>query len=128
MEEDFSKYNGEGTDLRKAQLRMLDILIEVDKVCRKHQIPYWIDFGTLLGAVRHRGFIPWDDDIDICVLNEYYGVLRQALIDELPGQYAFQDSKTDPNAFFYYGRVRDKNSYCYYPHFVKLKELLCHHM
>lgn len=122
MAEDFSKYNGEGTQLRKAQLRMLDILVDVDKICRKHNIPYWIDFGTLLGAVRHKGFIPWDDDIDICVLNQDYGKLRNILIEELPSQFVFQDTKEDPNAFFFYGRVRDKNSYCYYPHFTKLKE------
>lgn len=122
MEEDFSKYNGEGTQLRKAQLRMLDILLEVDKICRKHNIPYWIDYGTLLGAIRHGGFIPWDDDIDICVMDEYYGRLRKVLIEELPTQFVFQDSKTDINAFFYYGRVRDKHSYCYYPYFTKLRE------
>ena len=68
MEEDFSKYNGEGTMLRKAQLRMLDILVEVDKVCKRHNIPYWVDYGTLLGAVRHGGFIPWDDDLDISMM------------------------------------------------------------
>lgn len=122
IEGDFSKYNGEGTQLRQAQLRMLNILIEVDKICRKHQIPYWIDFGTLLGAVRHKGFVPWDDDIDICVMNENYKALRKALIEELPEQFAFQDSTTDANAFCYYGRVRDKKSYCYYPYFVRLKE------
>ena len=58
--EDYSKYNGEGTQLRKAQLCMLNILVEIDKICRKHNIPYWLDSGTLLGAVRHGGFIPWD--------------------------------------------------------------------
>ena len=58
MTEDFSKYNGEGTVLRKAQTKMLDILVEVDKVCRKHNITYWIDYGTLLGAIRHGGFVP----------------------------------------------------------------------
>ena len=57
--EDYSRYNGEGTVLRKAQIREVEILIEVDKICRKHNIKYWIDFGTLLGAVRHKGFIPF---------------------------------------------------------------------
>ena len=120
--EDFSKYNGEGTQLRKAQLRMLDMLVEVDKICRKHNVQYWIDFGTLLGAVRHKGFIPWDDDVDICVMEKDYKYLREVLIKELPQQFVFQDTSTDKQAFFTYGRVRDKKSYCYYPYFVKLKE------
>lgn len=122
MNEDLTKYNPEGSTLRKAQLRMLDILVAIDKICRKHKIPYWIDFGTLLGAVRHKGFIPWDDDVDICVLEKDYTQLRDYLISELPEQFALQDTSTDKYAFFTYGRVRDKKSYCYYPYFVKLKE------
>ena len=53
--EDLRKYNPEGSTLRKAQLRMLDILLEIDKIFRKHGIEYWLEGGTLLGAVRHRG-------------------------------------------------------------------------
>ena len=64
-----NRFNPEGSLLRQHQLRMLDILIEIDKICQKHNINYWIDGGTLLGAVRHGGFIPWDDDIDIAVMN-----------------------------------------------------------
>lgn len=122
MKEDFSKYNPEGSVLRKVQLRLLDMLIAVDTICRKNEIPYWIEYGTLLGAVRHGGFIPWDDDIDIAVMEKDYKRLRCALIKELPEQFVFQDTTTDPYAFFYYGRVRDTKSYCYYPRFAKLKQ------
>lgn len=59
------KYNPDGSLLRNAQLRMLEILIDFDRVCRKHDIKYWLSSGTLLGAVRHGGFIPWDDDLDV---------------------------------------------------------------
>ena len=65
-------YNPEGSTLRKAQLRMLEILGHVDRVCRENNITWWMDYGTLLGAVRHGGFIPWDDDTDICMPIEDY--------------------------------------------------------
>lgn len=95
MEEDFSKYNGEGTDLRKAQLRMLDILIAVDKICRKHNIPYWLDYGTLLGAVRHGGFIPWDDDMDISMMKEDYDLFLAVAPKELPEWLVVQNIHTE---------------------------------
>lgn len=87
MMEDFSIYNGEGTELRKAQLRMLDMLVEIDRICRAHDIPYWLDFGTLLGAVRHQGFIPWDDDADITVFKSDNARLIRHLTEELPDRY-----------------------------------------
>ncbi len=108
--EDLSRYNAEGTQLRKAQLRMLDILIEVDKICKKHNITYWLDSGTLLGAVRHGGFIPWDDDLDIFIMRKDYKRLRSVLQAELPDNLAFQDDSTEKNYCVKVGKVRDLHS------------------
>lgn len=58
--------------LRRLQLIELEILIEIDRVCREHEICYFLDSGSVLGAVRHGGFIPWDDDIDIGMTRENY--------------------------------------------------------
>lgn len=64
------KFNPDGSDLRKAQLRMLELLIFLDGVCRENKLTYWLDSGTLIGAARHGGFIPWDDDIDVCMMRK----------------------------------------------------------
>ena len=61
-------YNAE--ELRKIQKKKLEILVDIVKFCDKNKLTYWLDSGTLLGAVRHGGFIPWDDDIDIIMLEE----------------------------------------------------------
>lgn len=120
--EDFSKYNGDGTVLRKAQLRMLEMMIAVDKILRAHHIDYWLEGGTLLGAIRHKGFIPWDDDVDITVRKEDFPIVRQLLINELPEQFSFQDTQLDAFEWSGIARVRDKKSYCHMPLFRRYKE------
>ena len=109
--EDFSQYNPEGSTLRKMQLRILDILVEIDRVCRKHDINYWIDFGTLLGAVRHGGFIPWDDDLDIAMTSEDLKRFMEVAPKELPPSLFLQTKSTDPSYTMLVNKVRDKNSF-----------------
>lgn len=108
--EDLSRYNPEGSTLRKAQLRMLSILIEVDKIFHKNNIPYFLHGGTLLGAARHGGFIPWDDDLDIAVLQKDIPKIRKILSTELPDNLSYQDIRTDYNYYMVISKVRDKNS------------------
>ena len=105
------KFNPEGSVLRRQQHRMLEILLEVDRICKKHNIRYWLSSGTLIGAVRHKGFIPWDDDLDIEMLLPDYERLMRVLPDELPSTMALQSQDTDPNYFFFYAKVRDRRSH-----------------
>ena len=95
-------------NLRKCQLKQLYILEEVDKLCRKYKIEYWIDGGTLLGAVRHGGFIPWDDDIDLGMTLEEYEKFKK-VVGELPEHLFFQTSETD-NTWSPIPKIRDLNS------------------
>ncbi len=103
--EDFSKYNGDGTLLRNAQMQMLKVLTVVDEVCRKHDIPYWLEGGTLLGAVRHGGFIPWDDDIDIALMRDDYKKLIFILKKELQEEYTLHSDLLDKNFKYKFSSV-----------------------
>lgn len=69
----------------------LDLLRKFDEVCRKYGLKYYAMYGTLLGAVRHGGFIPWDDDIDLCMLRDDYEKLKLIAKDEFTEKYFFQD-------------------------------------
>lgn len=83
--------------LRDAQLLLVDAFKELDDVCAKIGVKYWIDAGSLLGAVRHGGFIPWDDDIDVCMTREdYYKFLEQAPT-LLCDKYFLQTVNSDPH-------------------------------
>ena len=104
------RFNPEGSLLRRQQMRMLDILVEVDRICKKHDIRYWLSSGTLIGALRHDGFIPWDDDLDIEMMHSDYLRLMKVLPEELPEWLALQNDETDENYFFFYAKVRDRRS------------------
>ena len=105
-----ARFNPEGSQLRKQQERMLAMVMELDRICRKHDIPYFLYGGTLLGAVRHNGFIPWDDDLDVGLLRKDYLRLMKVLPTELPEHIALQTNDTDPNYFFFFAKLRDRRS------------------
>ena len=105
------RFNPDGSLLRRQQMRMLELLLELDRICRKHNIPYWLSSGTLLGAIRHNGFIPWDDDLDVEMMRKDYLRLLEVLPSELPDTMALQDDSTDEGYFYYYAKLRDRRSF-----------------
>ncbi len=93
--------------LRKLQLEQLEIMKEVDKICRKNKIPYYITGGTMLGAIRHKGFIPWDDDIDVSMLRKDYEKFCEVCENDLDKtRFFLQTWDTDKYYPYQYGRVR----------------------
>lgn len=93
-------------DFRKMQLLQLDMVLELDRVCRKHDIKYVLTCGSLLGAVRHKGYIPWDDDADIGMLREEYEKFRKVAHELDPTICYFQDHENDPDYLWEYGKLR----------------------
>lgn len=97
--------------LRGVQLTELELLEEVDRICRKRGIRYNIIAGTMLGAVRHGGFIPWDDDADVAMMRSEYEKFREAVREELdPEEYYFQEIRDTPGYRWGYGKLRKKGT------------------
>ena len=93
-------------EFRKMQLLQLDMLVELDRVCKANDIKYQIWAGTLLGAVRHKGYIPWDDDADIVMLREEYEKFRKVVSQLNPEICFFQDHENDSEYRWGYGKLR----------------------
>ena len=85
---------------------LVGYLLEFDRICRKHNIKYFLGGGTLLGAVRHEGFIPWDDDADIMMLREDYDKFLEIAQSELPEGLTLQTSKTDKYCHYPFAKIR----------------------
>jgi lipopolysaccharide cholinephosphotransferase len=96
--------------LRQIQQIELKLLRVLDSLCRNNDLRYWLDGGTLLGAVRHGGFIPWDDDIDVGMTREDYEAFEVIAVKQLPRDVFLQNIKTDHDYPFFFPKLRDKYS------------------
>lgn len=105
---DFSRYNPEGSLLRRDQKELLRILKTIAAICDANGIQWWLDSGTLLGAARHKGFIPWDDDVDIVLLREDYLKLEKILCAMDDEEFVFHCGKTDKDYVNVFGKFRKK--------------------
>ncbi len=97
-------------DLRRVQIRLLEMGGVVASVLEGSSIPYMLTFGTLLGAVRHGGFIPWDDDFDFALFDDTYDRAIEILRRELPKDMFVEDEKSEPRYFHGWAHVKDLKS------------------
>jgi lipopolysaccharide cholinephosphotransferase len=109
------KKNPDGTliTVRDVQEYLLTMLKDIDALMRRNHIPYFLDSGTALGAIRHRGFIPWDDDADIGIMKEDYERFLEVMEHDLPDQYIFQCFEKDSryNVLIPAVKIRMKGTY-----------------
>ncbi|MBR1639311.1 MAG: LicD family protein [Treponema sp.] len=106
-------------EIKDAQERLFTMAKKIASILEINDIPYEIAFGTLLGAIRHKGFIPWDDDFDFFLFDDTYDSAIEILRHNLPQNMFLEDKKSEPNYFHAWARVKDMNSecdYCHYPH------------
>lgn len=94
------------TQREAVQKQALAALCEFDRICKAHHINYSLAYGTLIGAIRHKGFIPWDDDIDVCVSREDLVKLRSFANDELKKGFFYQSHATEKNWYRLYDKIR----------------------
>ena len=104
----FNVYYGRISRIREIEL---DILNDVDKICKEHNIKYFLAGGSMLGAIRHKGFIPWDDDLDIAMLPEDYEKFLKVCPDHLSTEFGYQNWSTEKTSHYIHDKIRIKNTY-----------------
>ena len=107
-ENNINVYFGRMERIRELEL---EILKDVDRICKENGINYFISAGTMLGAMRHQSFIPWDDDVDIGMLPEDYEKFLQICTGKLSDDYGYQNYSTEETSHYIHDKIRLKNSY-----------------
>lgn len=88
----------------------IDLYLEFARICEKYNLQYFVFWGSLLGAIRHGGFIPWDDDMDVAMMRKDYEIFLQVASSELKAPYFLQTPYTDPGAYFSLARLRNSST------------------
>lgn len=106
-------------DIEEYKEIVLRVLVRIDQICRENNLTYWLGYGTLLGAIRHKGFIPWDDDADIIMPRKDYYKLQEII---RTGDYGlnFISIDTEPNTIYPFGKVCDTGTIMYEKNFKKV--------
>ena len=105
------QYKLSANDLSKLQKCELELLVEFDRICRRYNIKYSIDGGTLLGAIRHKGFIPWDDDADVIMMRSEYNKFKKVCEKELDKTKFYLQDMHNTNGYRWgYAKLRRKNT------------------
>ena len=99
----------------------LDIYLKFAEVCKQHNLTFWVDGGTLLGAIRHNGFIPWDDDLDVVMPRKDYNKLMEISTWVFNKPYFLQTPHTDPNSGYSFAKLRNSNTTCIPKMFAKAR-------
>lgn len=113
-------YDGKIDRIREREFTLLS---EVDRICKKHKINYYLVGGSLLGAVRNEGFIPWDDDVDICMLREDFEKFRKVCPEELSDEFAYQSYRDEKSTHYIYDKIRLKGTYFSSEHSIKYDDM-----
>lgn len=103
-----AKYNPEGSRLRTDQLELLKMLRAFAAICREHNITWWLSSGTLLGAARHEGFIPWDDDLDVVMLRKDFRRLERVMRGMKGSEYIFHSMSNDIDYVYAFAKFRKR--------------------
>lgn len=99
--------------MKQAWAAELEVLMEIDRVCKKHKIQYFADWGTLLGAVRHGGFIPWDDDLDIVMKRKDYEKFMSVARFDMAEGFDVQTFRNQKDFWLFMGKVVGRNHFCF---------------